>query len=101
MRKEKDVKEVAKKDTPSKDPKGNKELDKKKEEPKKTAKEVDVKRDKLREVKDLKKDHKLSKGRPKGKEEEEIGKIQLLIREFSSLSQHFIAITPDHIIPAL
>ena len=71
-KKEKDVKDTPKKEMPPREIKVNpKELEKKKEEVKKIVKEPDIKKDKPREVKDVKKDYKSSKSRPKGKDEPE------------------------------
>lgn len=71
IKKEKDIKESFKKDSMLRDFKGTKEVDKKKEEMKKYVKEVDMKRDKFRDVKEARKEHKSSKGRSKGKEDSE------------------------------
>ncbi|XP_015522355.1 MRG/MORF4L-binding protein isoform X1 [Neodiprion pinetum] len=73
MRKDKDSKDIVKKDIPPpKEVKGSKEPDRKKEEPKKPTREMDMKKDKLRDSKDIKKEqHKSSKGRPKGKDDDE------------------------------
>lgn len=71
VKKDKDNKEPIKKETISRDVKGNKEIDKKKEEFKKYIKETEIKKEKLRDLKDMKKEHKSSKGRSKGKDEPE------------------------------
>ncbi|XP_033335202.1 MRG/MORF4L binding protein [Megalopta genalis] len=69
MKKEKDVKDLMKKDTILRDLKGTKDIDKKKEEFKKYVKDIEMKKDKLRDMKDIRKDHKSSKGRTKGKDD--------------------------------
>ncbi|XP_076287864.1 MRG/MORF4L binding protein [Lasioglossum baleicum] len=70
MKKEKDVKDPTKKDTILRDLKGTKEVEKKKEELKKFVKDIEMKKDKLRDVKDIRKDYKSSKGRSsKGKDD--------------------------------
>lgn len=71
IKKEKDIKESFKKDIMLRDFKGSKDMDKKKEEMKKYVKEVEAKKDKFRDVKDMRKEHKSSKGRSKGKEDPE------------------------------
>lgn len=71
IKKEKDVKESFKKDSVLRDFKGTKDVEKKKEEMKKYVKEVDMKKDKFRDVKETRKEHKSSKGRSKGKEDSE------------------------------
>lgn len=71
IKKEKDVKENSKKDSMLRDVKGCKDMDKKKEEIKKYAKDVELKKDKFRDVKDLRKEYKSSKGRSKGKDDSE------------------------------
>lgn len=71
IKKEKDIKESSKKDSMLRDFKGSKDMDKKKEEMKKYVKEVDVKKDKFRDMKDIRKEHKSSKGRSKGKDDPE------------------------------
>lgn len=71
IKKEKDIKESSKKDSVLRDFKGSKDIDKKKEEMKKYVKEVDVKKDKFRDMKDIRKEHKSSKGRSKGKDDPE------------------------------
>lgn len=53
------------------DIKGMKDIDKKKEEFKKYVKDNEMKKDKLRDMKDTKKEHKSSKGRSKGKDDSE------------------------------
>lgn len=75
IKKEKDIKDSMKKDAILRDLKGTKELDKKKEEFKKYVKDIEMKKDKFRDIKDIRKDHKSSKGRSKGKDDpEETGK---------------------------
>ncbi|XP_043266021.1 MRG/MORF4L-binding protein [Colletes gigas] len=69
MKKDKDIKDPMKKDIILRDIKGSKDVDKKKEEFKKYIKDMEVKKDKLRDIKDVKKDHKSSKGRSKGKDD--------------------------------
>ncbi|XP_046820545.1 MRG/MORF4L-binding protein [Vespa crabro] len=69
IKKEKDIRESFKKETMLRDIKGTKDLEKKKEDIKKYVKEIDLKKDKLRDMKDSRKEHKLSKGRSKGKDE--------------------------------
>ncbi|XP_017881701.1 MRG/MORF4L-binding protein [Ceratina calcarata] len=69
IKKDKDVKDPAKKDTVLRDLKGSKDIDKKKEEYKKFVKDIEIKKDKLRDVKDVRKDYKSSKGRSKGKDD--------------------------------
>ncbi|XP_043270225.1 MRG/MORF4L-binding protein isoform X2 [Venturia canescens] len=68
-KKEKDLKETPKKDSLPRDQKITKEAEKKKEEVKKVVKEPEIKKDKQRDIKDVKKDYKTSKSRPKGKDE--------------------------------
>lgn len=77
IKREKDIKESSKKDSMLRDFKGSKDMDKKKEEMKKYVKEVEVKKDKFRDVKDMRKEgHKSSKGRSKGKDDlEESGTL--------------------------
>lgn len=75
IKKEKDNKESLKKDSALRDFKGSKDMEKKKEEMKKYVKEMEIKKDKFRDVKDTRKEHKSSKGRSKGKDDsEESGK---------------------------
>ncbi|XP_066603296.1 MRG/MORF4L-binding protein [Prorops nasuta] len=70
LKKEKEVKDPIKKEVVLRDVKATKEVEKKKDETKKFVKENDTKKDKLRDVKDVKKEHKISKGRAsKGKDE--------------------------------
>ncbi|XP_076656529.1 uncharacterized protein LOC143361123 [Halictus rubicundus] len=70
MKKEKDVKDPMKKDTILRDLKGTKDVERKKEECKKFIKDIEMKKDKLRDMKDIRKDHKSSKGRSsKGKDD--------------------------------
>lgn len=71
IKKEKDIKDPMKKDAILRDFKGTKELDKKKEEFKKYVKDIEMKKDKFRDIKDIRKDHKSSKGRSKGKDDPE------------------------------
>lgn len=71
IKKEKDIKESSKKDSMLRDFKSSKDMDKKKEEMKKYVKEVEAKKDKFRDVKDVRKEHKSSKGRSKGKDDME------------------------------
>lgn len=71
IKKEKDTKESLKKDSTLRDFKGSKDLEKKKEEMKKYVKEMEIKKDKFRDVKDTRKEHKSSKGRSKGKDDVE------------------------------
>lgn len=74
IKKEKDVKDLMKKDIVLRDLKGSKDIDKKKEEFKKYVKDMEIKKDKLRDIKDVRKDYKSSKGRSKGKDDlEEAG----------------------------
>lgn len=74
FKKEKDIKDPMKKDAILRDIKGSKDIDKKKEELKKYVKDMELKKDKLREIKDVRKDYKSSKGRSKGKDDlEETG----------------------------
>lgn len=69
IKKEKDIKENSKKDSMLRDIKGSKDIDKKKEEIKKYAKDMEVKKDKFRDMKDTRKEHKSSKGRSKSKDD--------------------------------
>lgn len=69
IKKEKDFKESSKKDGVQRDFKGNKDVDKKKEEMKKYVKEVEIKKEKFRDAKDARKEHKSLKGRSKGKDD--------------------------------
>lgn len=69
IKKDKDVKDPVKKDTVLRDLKGGKDIDKKKEEYKKYVKDIEMKKDKLRDMKDVRKDYKSSKGRSKGKDD--------------------------------
>ena len=79
FKKEKDIKDPMKKDTVLRDLKGSKDIDKKKEEFKKYVKDIELKKDKLREIKDVRKDYKSSKGRSKGKDDfEEAGRCDIL-----------------------
>lgn len=71
IKKEKDIKESFKKDSVLRDFKGIKDVEKKKDEMKKYVKEVDMKKDKFRDIKETRKEHKSSKGRSKGKEDSE------------------------------
>ncbi|KAL6425241.1 hypothetical protein ACFW04_009468 [Cataglyphis niger] len=71
IKKEKDIKESLKKDNTLRDFKGSKDMEKKKEEMKKYVKEMEIKKDKFRDVKDTRKEHKSSKGRSKGKDDSE------------------------------
>ncbi|XP_015590555.1 MRG/MORF4L-binding protein isoform X2 [Cephus cinctus] len=71
IKKDKDGKDTVKKDVQPRDSKGGKEIEKKKEDIKKFIKETEVKKEKLRETKDMKKEHKSSKGRPKSKDDTE------------------------------
>lgn len=72
IKKEKEVKDVVKKEIILRDTKAVKEVERKKEEVKKVVKEPEVKKDnKQRESKEIKKDQKATKGRLKGKEEPE------------------------------
>lgn len=80
IKKEKDIKESSKKDIMLRDIKGCKDIDKKKEEIKKYTKDIEVKKDKFRDVKDTRKEHKSSKGRLKGKDD---------IEENGMLAYHF------------
>lgn len=74
IKKEKD-KESLKKDSILRDFKGSKDMEKKKEEMKKYVKDIDLKKDKFRDMKDTRKEHKSSKSRSKGKDDsEESGK---------------------------
>ncbi|XP_011312789.1 MRG/MORF4L-binding protein [Fopius arisanus] len=70
-KKEKEVKETPKKEIVTREQKTPKEVDKKKEDVKKVVKEPEVKKEKLRDTKDVKKDNKTPKGRGKGKDEGE------------------------------
>ncbi|XP_015121521.1 MRG/MORF4L-binding protein [Diachasma alloeum] len=70
-KKEKEVKETPKKEIVAREQKAPKEVDKKKEDLKKIVKEPEVKKEKLRETKEVKKDNKTPKGRGKGKEDVE------------------------------
>lgn len=69
IKRDKDMKESSKKDLVLRDFKGSKDPDKKKEEIKKYVKEVEVKKDKFKDAKDARKEHKSSKGRSKGKDD--------------------------------
>ena len=69
VKKEKDIKEVIKKEIVLRDNKSSKEPEKKKEEPKKAQKEPERKDAKQRETKEVKKEQKATKTRLKGKEE--------------------------------
>ncbi|EFN77250.1 MRG/MORF4L-binding protein [Harpegnathos saltator] len=69
IKKEKDIKESSKKDSMLRDIKGCKDIDKKKEEIKKYAKDMEMKKDKFRDIKDARKEHKSSKGRSKSKDD--------------------------------
>lgn len=71
IKKEKDIKESSKKDSMLRDIKGCKDIDKKKEEIKKYGKDMEGKKDKFRDVKDTRKEHKSLKGRSKGKDDME------------------------------
>lgn len=71
MKKERDIKDSMKKDIVLRDLKGGKDVDKKKEEFKKYIKDIEIKKEKLRDIKDVRKDHKSSKGRSKGKDDSE------------------------------
>ena len=71
IKKEKDIKESSKKDSMLRDFKGTKDVEKKKEEIKKCVKEIDIKKDKFKDMKETRKEHKSSKGRSKGKEDSE------------------------------
>ncbi|XP_012216355.1 MRG/MORF4L-binding protein [Linepithema humile] len=71
IKKEKDIKESSKKDSMLREFKGNKDMEKKKEEIKKYTKEIELKKEKFRDVKDVKKEHKSLKGRSKGKDDSE------------------------------
>ncbi|XP_032687974.1 MRG/MORF4L-binding protein [Odontomachus brunneus] len=78
IKKEKDIKESSKKDNMSRDIKGSKDIDKKKEEIKKYTKDMEVKKDKFRDIKDTRKEHKSSKSRSKSKDdiEESVSNIR-------------------------
>lgn len=84
-KKDKDVKDVAKKEIVLRDTKAVKEVERKKEEVKKVVKEPEVKKDnKQRETKEVKKEQKATKGRLKGKEEpEDAGKMNIMITYFT------------------
>lgn len=69
IKKEKDIKDSSKKDSMLRDIKGCKDIDKKKEEIKKYTKDIEVKKEKFRDIKDARKEHKSSKGRSKGKDD--------------------------------
>jgi len=69
IRKEKDFKESSKRDSMQRDFKSNKDIDKKKEEIRKYIKETEMKKEKFRDMKDARKEHKSSKGRSKGKDD--------------------------------
>lgn len=70
IKKEKDVKDSCKKDNISRDFKGSKDMEvKKKEEIRKYVKEIEIKKDKFRDMKDGRKEHKSSKSRSKGKDD--------------------------------
>jgi len=69
IRKEKDFKESSKRDSVQRDFKSNKDIDKKKEEIRKYIKETEMKKEKFRDIKDVRKEHKSSKGRSKGKDD--------------------------------
>ncbi|XP_012276513.1 MRG/MORF4L-binding protein isoform X1 [Orussus abietinus] len=85
IKKDKDIKDMVKKDNILRDFKGIKEAEKKKEEIKKSIKEPEIKKEKQRDVKDVKKDIKPMKGRPKGKDDvEEPGSIGKKERKDSS-----------------
>ncbi|XP_011504376.1 PREDICTED: MRG/MORF4L-binding protein [Ceratosolen solmsi marchali] len=72
IKKEKEVKEVVKKEITLRDTKTVKEVERKKEEIKKVVKEPELKKEnKQRETKEIKKEQKATKGRLKGKEEPE------------------------------
>lgn len=71
IKKEKDIKESSKKESILRDFKGSKDIEKKKEEVKKYVKEIEVKKEKFRDVKEVKKEHKSLKGRSKGKDDSE------------------------------
>lgn len=74
LKKDKEIKDPTKKETVLRDLKGSKDIDKKKEEFKKYVKDIELKKDKLREIKDVRKEYKSSKGRSKGKDDlEETG----------------------------
>ncbi|XP_033188211.2 MRG/MORF4L binding protein [Bombus vancouverensis nearcticus] len=69
LKKDKEIKDPTKKETVLRDLKGSKDIDKKKEEFKKYVKDIELKKDKLREIKDVRKEYKSSKGRSKGKDD--------------------------------
>lgn len=69
IKKEKDAKEPMKKDVILRDLKGSKDIEKRKDEFKKYVKDVEMKKEKLRDMKDIRKEYKSSKGRSKGKDE--------------------------------
>ncbi|XP_014483585.1 PREDICTED: uncharacterized protein LOC106749050, partial [Dinoponera quadriceps] len=71
IKKEKDIEESFKKDSVLRDTKACWDIDKKKEDVKKYTKDIEIKKDKFKDVKDTRKEHKSSKGRSKGKDDME------------------------------
>lgn len=90
IKKEKDIKESLKKESMLREFKGNKDMEKKKEEVKKYVKEIEIKKDKFRDVKDVRKEHKSLKGRSKGKDDsEESGMYTLISMVLLTQKFHF------------
>lgn len=82
LKKDKEIKDSTKKETVLRDLKGSKDIDKKKEEFKKYVKDIELKKDKLREIKDVRKEYKSSKGRSKGKDDLEETGICICLQYF-------------------